>query len=211
MAAGFTVRVALAAPPLAPALVVRAPAGMVLAYAPVDAAVTSIDTVHVPFAGIEPPLIVTLPAVLVTVAPAQVVAGLPPPDRVMPAPGATGNVSVRLVTLITPAFGLPSVILKRETVPDTMVAGANALATVGAAAVTVRLAVFDTGPAAVCPVVTPEVVVGQTPTAPLVTGMVTVQLPEGGMVSDENVSAVCPAANTLPLAPKHVPPAGPAA
>ncbi len=95
--------------------------------------------------------------------------------------------------------------------PGLMDDGENALATVGEVAVTVRVAVFDTGPVAACVLETPEVVFGLTPTEVPRTTTVTVHESDAGMVRPVKESAVCPAAKLLPPAPAQLPPAAPAA
>jgi hypothetical protein len=134
---GTTVNVATAGAALLPLLVTRAPACKVLMYEPPTAAVTSTVTVHVP--GVLP-----LPAGIdrvegkVTVEPAAVAETTPLPLQVVLALGVAaittpvGNVStsaeVRVATL---AFGLDSVMVSVETPPSLMVAGLNALSSVG--------------------------------------------------------------------------------
>src|SRR5438094_526084 len=92
-----------------------------------------------------------------------------------------------------------------------MLAGLNALVTVGAAS-TVRVAVLLPVPAVgVCVVVTPEVVLLFPPTFVLVTLNVTVQLPLAGMLMPVKLSEVAPADNVLGVVPVHVPPTAPPA
>ena len=169
------------------------------------------DRVQEPFAGTVPPASETLPAVLVTTPPAQLVAVLPLPARTRPDPGANGKVSVILVIVIAAALGFVTVMVSVDTPPETMLAGRNALAIPGAAAVTVRFAVFDAAPIADSAVVTPEGVLGKTPATLPETGIVTVQVPVAGIVSPVKVSAVWPAVKLLLAAPTQVPPAGPVA
>ena len=134
------------------------------------------------FAGTVPPVRVTLPALEVTAPPAQVVAVAGAAARNMPVPGVVGKLSVTLVTLIGPLLGLVIVMVSVDVLPDAMVAGANALAMVGTAAVTVRLAVLDTALVAASLLDTPVVVLGKTPGVLLFTTMDTVQLPLPGIV-----------------------------
>ena len=98
-----------------------------------------------------------------------------------------------------------------DVAPAAMVEGENALAIVGAAPFTVRVAVFDTGPTGAWALETPEVVLLCVPGRSLVTTTVTVHEPLAGTVRLESVSAVWPAAKALPAAPAQVPPAAPAA
>jgi hypothetical protein len=114
LATGVAVNVAFAAAALLPAFVVSAPAAMVFMYAPVVAAVTSIWNVQDPLAGTVPPVNVTDPDVLDTAPPAQVVDVAGVPARTKP----SGNVSVTLVTVIGPPFGLVMVTVNVETPPD---------------------------------------------------------------------------------------------
>src|SRR6476469_6819017 len=207
-AEGRMVSVALAATALAPTLVVSAPAATVFtSEAPELAEVTSTWKVHEPFAGTVPPVRVTLPAFEVTVPPAHVVPAFGVAAVVMP----PGYVSVTEVTVIGPPFGLPTVIVSVEIAFGSMVAGTKALATVGAVAVTVRVAVFDTAPAAVWLLVTPDAVLLLVPAAVARTTTVTVQASDAGTESPVNESAVWPATKLLPPAPAQVPPALPAA
>src|SRR5260221_351702 len=99
------------------------------------------------------------------------------------------------------AFRLPNVMVRVEMPPGLMDDGENALATVGEVAVTVRVAVFDTGPVAACVLETPEVVFGLTPTEVPRTITVTVHESDAGMVRPVKESAVCPAGKVLPPAP----------
>ena len=93
-----------------------------------------------------------------------------------------GKVSVTLVTVIGPLFGLLTVTVNVDTPPDAMVTGANAFAMVGAVALTVKLAVFDIGPVAASLLDTPVVVLGNVPGVLLFTMIETVQLPLAGIV-----------------------------
>src|SRR6202521_4736402 len=144
-ASGRTFSVALAATVLEPTLVVSAPIGMVLTCeAPGEFEVTSTEKEHEPLAGTLPPVSVTLPALLVTTPPPQVVLVLGVADVVTPA----GYVSVTEVTVIGVELPLLTVIVSTETEPGSIVAGANAFATEGAVEVTVSVAVLDAGPVA---------------------------------------------------------------
>src|SRR6185437_412621 len=93
-----------------------------------------------------------------------------------------------------------------------MLAGANALAMVGAVAVTVSVATFDAAPVGACALATPLAWLFCGPGTSLVTTKVTVQLPgvapaAAGMVRPPIVTAVWALARLLPAAPAHVPPA----
>ncbi len=116
-----------------------------------------------------------------------------------------------LVTVIGPMLGLVMVIVSVEVPSDWIVLGLKALLIVGAVAVTVRLAVFDTAPVGACVLLTPLVVLGCVPGVLLRTTTVTVQELFAGMVNPVNESAVWLAVSMLLLAPVHVPPAAPAA
>src|SRR5690242_768667 len=142
-------------------LVVSAPTGMVLtSEEPAEADVTSIVTVHVPFAGTVPPVSVALVAVFDGTPPAHVVARLGVAAAVSP----PGNVSVTEVTVIGAALLLPMVIVRVE-VPATPIAlGAKAFARVGETDVTVSVAVLDTAPVEAWVLETPDAVFGFAPT-----------------------------------------------
>jgi|ERR1051326_6825462 hypothetical protein len=89
-----------------------------------------------------------------------------------------------------------------------MLVGLNAFEMVGAAMVTVRVAVLLPDPAVgVSVVVTPEVELGLTPTCELVTLNITVQLPPGpaGMLIPVKLSAVAPAGRLFGVVPVQVP------
>src|SRR3954463_11876336 len=102
-ASGLTSRVALAATALLPALVVSAPTGMVFTCAaPAVDDVTSIEKAQDPLPETLPPVSVRLPAVFVTLPPAQVFAMFGVAATVSPA----GNVSVTEVIEIAEAFAL---------------------------------------------------------------------------------------------------------
>ena len=90
-------------------------------------------------------------------------------------PTTTTAVKTKVMTLVEPAR---------------MLAGANDLAIVGAAALTVRLAVLDTAPVAAWVLATPDVVLGSAPGMSEVTTTVTVQLALAGMVSPVRLKAV---------------------
>jgi len=87
--------------------------------------------------------------------------------------------------------------------------GANAFPTVGELAVTVRVAVFDTGPVAACVLDTPEAVFGLTPADVPRTTTVTVHESEAGMVRPVIVSAVCPAMKLCRPPPRSCRPPAP--
>src|SRR5258706_8505136 len=146
-ASGRTLRVALAATLLEPALVVSAPAGIVFRNdAPGVAAVTSTENEHEPFAGTTPPVSVTLVAVLVTTPPPHVVLVFGVADTVTPA----GRLSVTVVTMIAAALPLFTVMVSTEIAAGPMVAGTKAFETEAPTDVTVRGAVLDAGPVAAC-------------------------------------------------------------
>jgi hypothetical protein len=211
-ATGLTVNMALVAAAFEPTLVVRAPEAIVLVYVPAVGAVTSIWKVHEPPAGTVPPVSVTLAGVDVTVPPAQLVEVLGLVARSKPVPGETGKESVMPVTKIEPAFGLVIVIVNVVVPPELIVAGENDLAMVGAAAVTVNVAVFDTAPVAASLLETPLVLFGNMPGVLLITMIDTVQLPLAGIVRPAKESnPPWLAVKALPDAPVHVPPAAPVA
>jgi hypothetical protein len=133
------------------------------------------------------------------------------PARTNPVPGVVGKVSVTLVTVIGPAFGLVMVMVKVEVLPAVIAAGAKALAMVGAAAVTVRLAVFETTLAGACVVVIALVVFGLVPGVLLRTITETVQEPDAGMVMPLKLNAVWFTVKLLLPAPVQVPVAAPVA
>src|SRR5437868_5056232 len=185
-ACGFTVRVAVAATELGPMLVVSAPAGIVFTSdAPADADVTSIVSVHVPFAGTVPPASVTLEAVLDGAPPAHVVARFGVAAVTRP----PGKVSVTDVTVIGAPLLLPIVIVSVDVPPGLIALGAKALAIVGETEVTVSVAVLDTAPVAACVLDTPEAVFGFAPTAVPRTTTVTVHERLAGIDRPVNESA----------------------
>ena len=146
--------VAVAAAALLPALVVKAPLGIVLVAAPAVLEVTLTITVQPGVAGMLLPLaMVKLPAPAVAVTPVQVPV-LPAVPMVMP----VGKVSVnRLLSVIAAALLLPMVTVRLVLPPLARLATAKALVIVGAAdTVKVALAVPPvkaTGPVAVTAVV----------------------------------------------------------
>ena len=139
--------------------------------------------VHDPPPGTTPPVKVTAPDVLVTEPPEQEVELAGVAARTIPAPGVTGKVSVTEVTEIGPTFGLLIVTVSVAVPPDTIDAGAKALLIVGADAVTVSVAVFETALAGASFVVSTDVVFGCMPATLLTTTTVTVQLAAAGIVS----------------------------
>src|SRR3954471_24784843 len=106
-----------------------------------------------------------------------------------------------------PPFGLPTVMVSVETAAGSIVAGAKALATVGAVAVTVSVAVFDPAPVAAWLLETPDAVLLLLPAAVARTTMVTVHASDAGTESPVNESADWFATKLLPAAPAQVPPA----
>lgn len=163
-AVAVTFNVALAATVLAPALVVKTPIAMVLAYAPAAAAVTSIWKVHEPVAGTVPPVKVTLPAVLVTTPLVQDVAAFGVAARTKPEPGDVGKVSVTLVTVMAAAFGLVMVICNVDDPPDAIGLVRNVLLMVGAVAVTVKFTLAEPAPVGASLLDTPVAKFGWVPT-----------------------------------------------
>ena len=133
-------------------------------------------------AGTLPPVRVTLPTVELTVPPTQLVRGLGVAARTSPLPGVVGKVSVTLVTVMAPLFGLVTVMVKVDTAPAAIEAGAKTLARVGANAVTVRFAVLETALMGASVLVTPVVLLGNRPGVLLLITMATVQLLLAGMV-----------------------------
>jgi hypothetical protein len=200
--------VAVAATALLPALVVSAPTGIVFTCAaPAVDDVTSIEKAHEPLPGTEPPVSVTLPAAFVTVPPVHEFTMFGVPATVSP----EGNVSVTEVTVIAEALPFAIVTVSVEVPPGLIVAGENALVIVGAVAVTVSVAVFDTGPVGAWLLESPEAVLLCGPTVVPRTTIVTVHERDAGTARPVKARLVCPAVKLLPPAPAHVPPAAPAA
>lgn len=114
------------------------------------------------------------------------------------------NVSEKLAPAKILALGLASVNVMVEVSPVTMVAGLNAFAMVAGPS-TVKFAVFDAAPIAVCAVVTPLVIFGFTPNVLEVTITVTVQLLFAGIVIPDKLRLVSPSKRLLLFAPEQVP------
>lgn len=188
LATAVTVSVAFAAVALLPALVVNAPIAIVFAYAPAVAAVTSIWTVQLPFAGTMPPVSVTLPGKCVTIPPAQVVDPFGVLARTKPAPGKVGKVSVTLVTEMGPTFGLMMVMVSVETPPEAIGFAANALLMVGGVALTVKFTLVELTPVGASRLVTPVATLGCNPGVLLRITINTVQVPLAGIVSAVKLS-----------------------
>ena len=167
-------------------------AEVVFGKVPATSLVMTTVTVQVLLAGMVMPvkLSAVWPAVkLLVLAPTQVPAAAPTALMLM-----LTSVSVKLALVSAMPLVLPKTNVMVEVPSAAIVVGRKALVMVGATAVTVRLAVFDTAPASgVWVVVTPLVVFGCTPTMSEVTTTVTVQLPLAGMVRPLTVSAVWPA------------------
>ena len=144
---------------------------------------TSIWKVQLLFAGTVPPVKVTLPDVELTVPPAQVVLMFAVAALSIPVPGVVGNVSVTLVTVIGPLLELAIVTVKVDIPPEEIDVGANAFASVGALAVTVKVAVLDTAPVVASLLDTPVALLGKVPGVLLLMMIDTVQLPLAGIVS----------------------------
>ena len=136
-AGGTTVRVEMAGVVLFPLLVCRAPAGNVLMKLPPMAPVTFTVTVQEPFAGMDPPIRVTLDTSTVT-EPPQVL--LLPPEVNRPLGKVSVSGAVRVAMLL---LGLIKVIVRVEVPPEGMVTGEKVLLTNGAegvAGMTVKVA-----------------------------------------------------------------------
>ncbi len=172
--------------------------------------VTTTVTVHEPFAGTVRPVKARFPVwpaeKLLPAAPAQV-----PPAGPAAAIAMLARLSVKPAEVSAIPFALARVKVIVEVPPDTIPEGENALAIVGGAAVTVRLALFETAPVGVSALDTPEAWLGCTPGMSLVTAIVTVQEPAAGTVRPVIETLVWPAVRKLPAAPAQVPPAAPAA
>ena len=120
--------------------------------------------------------------------------------------------SSKLVTVIGPMFGLVMVMVSVDTPPEAIGLALKALLIVGAAAVTVRLAVFETAPVGASTLVTPVVALGKVPGVLLRTTMETVHEPLAGMVRPVKLSKpVWLTVKLLLPAPVQVPVAAPVA
>jgi len=182
----FTVNVAMAGAVLFPLLVTNAPTASELMKLPPVAAVTGTVMVHDPLAGIDPPVKVTDEALNVMLPPHELV-GVE--EIVTPA----GKVSVRGdVMLAALALGLLNVIVRVEAPPALMVAGLNALASVGADPGALTVKVATTG-AALLPLLVTKAPAGielrKLPPLGAVTGTVMVHEPLAGIDPPVNVTA----------------------
>jgi hypothetical protein len=194
-----TVKVETPGPALLPLLVCKAPAAIELTKLPAFAAVTGTVRVQEPFAGIDPPVKVTVepPTVAVVVPPHEVVAA---PETNTPA----GKVSVSgavIVSAVPPA--LLSVMVRVEVPPAAIVAGPNALLSVGAIAAGVLTVKVATAGAALLPLLVSNapaaIELMKVPPSGAVTGTVTVQEPFAGIDPPVNVTDELPAsAMTVP-------------
>ena len=187
-ALAVTVKLAVAAAALLPLLVCNAPAAMVLVTVPGVLLVTLAVMVQVPGAppGIVAPdaYVTVLPPATPLLAPVQV-----PPNVAFASVTPAGNVSTSAaLNVAAVALLLVSVIVRTLVPPDTIEAGAKALATVGTLAVTVRLAVAAAAllPLLVCNAPAAIVLV-TVPGVPLVTFAVMLQEPGAppGIVAPE--------------------------
>ena len=192
------VKVAPVAPVLLPMLVCSAPTASVLMKAPGEFAVTFTVTVQEPLAGTEPPVNVTVDALIVVI-PAQVLLALPETSK------PTGNVSVSgAVSAAAMLFGLVNVMVRVEIPPDVMAAGLKDLRSVGETfEVTVNVAPADAVLAPLLVLSTPTAnVLMKAPAEFVVTFTVTVQEPLAGM---EPPVSVTPDAPTVAAPPQVVP------
>ena len=158
-------------------------------------------TVQLPLAGIV--ILVKLSAV----APPLNEDGVVPTQEPVTLPATAlmfTSVSVKAPLVRADPLLFDRVTVTTEVPPDTIDAGANALAMVGTAS-TVRLALLLPVPTVVCDVVMPEVALGWTPGVLLVTLKITVQLPLAGMVIPVKLSAVAPPLNEDGVVPTQEP------
>jgi hypothetical protein len=175
---------------------------VVLGCTPNVVDVTVTVTVQLLLAGIEIPLKVSAVvafAKLLLAAPVHV-----PPALWAPLIDILLKVSEKPAPVKILALGLESVNVMVEVPPVTMVAGLKAFEMVAGPS-TVKFAVFDAVPIAVCAVVTPLVVFGFTPSVLDVTTTVTVQLLLAGIVIPDRLRLVAPSKRLLLFAPTQVP------
>lgn len=186
------VKVAVATVVLLPLLVCKAPTGNVFKKLPAAAAVTATVTVQEPFAGIEPPVKVTvgLPAMAVTTPP-QVLLALP--DTLTPLGRESVSGAVMVATVL---FVLVRLIVRVETPPAVMEVGLNDLLSPGGdcfAFPTVKVAIAAPAllPLLVCnpPAAT---VLTKLPAFAAVTNTVTVQEPFAAIEPPVNVTVEPP-------------------
>jgi hypothetical protein len=195
--AGVTVKVEAAGPALLPLFVCKAPAGIELMKLPALAADTGTVRVQEPFAGMDPPVKVTVETPVEAVPPQVVVAV---PETNTPA----GKVSVSgavIVSTVPPE--LLNVMVSVEVPPEAMVAGPKALFTVGATAAGVLTVKVATAGAALLPLLVSREPAGielmKLPPSGAVTGTVTVQEPFAGIEPPVKVTDEPPAtAVTVP-------------
>ena len=150
---------------------------------------------------------IVIPVKLSAVAAAAKVAGVVPaqvPPTAPPTALIFTNVSLKAPPVRAEALLFDSVRVTVELPPDTIDVGLKPFEIEGADN-TVRLAVLLADPAAVCVVVTPDVVLFCTPAVLLVTLKITVQLALAGIVIPVKLRAVAPATNVAGVVPTQVP------
>jgi hypothetical protein len=187
-----TIKVAIAGTVLLPLLVCSAPTGNMFTKLPAVAPVTRTVTTQAPFAGIAPPVKVTveLAAMAVTTPPQVLLALLP--DTVTP----LGRESIRGAVMVAMVLlGFVKVIVRVEVPPAVIVAGLNDLLSTGATFAGVTVNVEIAGPALlpllVCnaPAAT---VFTKLPAFAAVTNTVTLQEPLAGIAPPVNVTVEPP-------------------
>jgi hypothetical protein len=150
----LTVKVATAGVLLLPLLVCNAPADSELMYLPPLLAVTCTVNVQEPWAGIEPPVKVTVEVPTEGI-PRQVLPALP--DDNMPLGKWSVSGAVRLATVL---LGLLKIIVRVDSPPALMVAGLNDLLSVGAMITGVLTVKVATAGAALLPLLVCNVLAG---------------------------------------------------